>query len=270
MTDLQTFEHKGVILTFRIIGNGSSSILAFHGFGQNASAFDSWEKVLGQTYTIYSFNLIFHGSLWPYGEKPFGMDLLEEIFDEFLKTKALSRFSLAAFSIGAKFALVLAQKFSGRIDKLILLAPDGIKPDFWYQLATGTSAFRWIFKHLITDPGIFLWLVNFVDKFRFIPLSTTRFVRVQMSTKEKREKVYYVWVVLRMLKINPRRLANILNNDKVNTRIFIGDEDKIITRDHVNKLLKWLNNKELVILKVSHHHLICGCADWIRFRAGSL
>ena len=43
-------------------GDGNKVILLFHGFGQDHKAFDSWIDVLESDYTIFAFDLFFHGN----------------------------------------------------------------------------------------------------------------------------------------------------------------------------------------------------------------
>ena len=270
MTGIQTFENKDIILTYYVIGNGPSPMLVFHGFGQNASVFSSWEEAIGHDYTIYSFNLFFHGSQWPYGETPLENDLMEDIFSQFLIKAGIDRFSLAAYSIGAKFALVLAQRFYLNIDRILLLAPDGIKLNFWYRVATGTSFSRSVFRFIVNNDGILMGILKLAGKLRIVHDTTFRFVNTQMANIEKRNKVFFTWVVFRKLFVNSALLAARLNEKNISVIVFIGDRDKIITANKIKPIIKLLNNTELISLPVDHHHLISGFYDWAKGRSGKL
>ena len=57
-------------------------MLAFHGYGENSGVFKKIGEVLTEQYTIYSFDLFFHGkSKWPFGskalEKKFWLEIIE-------------------------------------------------------------------------------------------------------------------------------------------------------------------------------------------------
>jgi len=55
------YEHDGLSLEYEIIGDGDKTMFAFHGFGISAELFRNLESSLGKKYTIYSFNLPYHG-----------------------------------------------------------------------------------------------------------------------------------------------------------------------------------------------------------------
>ena len=49
-------------LHYHKLGSGPHVLLAFHGIGQEGiSCFGTFEKHLGSYYTIYAFDLFFHG-----------------------------------------------------------------------------------------------------------------------------------------------------------------------------------------------------------------
>jgi pimeloyl-ACP methyl ester carboxylesterase len=270
VTGLLTFEYREIVLNYYKIGNGPATMLAFHGFGQDASVFSPLEEELGRDFTIYSINLFFHGSKWPFGEKPLEVDLLEEIFSKFLSQAGIERFSLIAYSIGAKFAMVISHRFSRVVDRILLLAPDGLKLNFWYRLATGTALTRSVFRFFIDHGTVFLGITKLAAGIRLVHASTVRFVNSQMANAGKREKVFLTWVVFRKLFIKSGLLASKLNENKVQIFIFIGEMDRIITPGKVQQANKLFNYSQLIILPVNHNQMIPGFIEWLRGRSGKL
>ncbi|HEY5824200.1 MAG TPA: hypothetical protein VIT44_07545, partial [Cyclobacteriaceae bacterium] len=62
---------KNATLHYIKSGSGPKSLLLFHGFGQDHRSFDDLTIVLAGEYTLYSFDLFFHGeSSWRNDEEP--------------------------------------------------------------------------------------------------------------------------------------------------------------------------------------------------------
>jgi pimeloyl-ACP methyl ester carboxylesterase len=49
-------------LPYRIYGAGPELMLAFHGFGREGSEFIQLAQFIGNRYTIYAFDLFYHGA----------------------------------------------------------------------------------------------------------------------------------------------------------------------------------------------------------------
>lgn len=219
-------------------------LLMFHGYGQNASIFKDIEG--------YSFDLFFHGkSEWSKGEEPLEKSDWKELMTEFLHDNNIERFSVLGFSMGGKFALATLEAFPDRIDKVILLAPDGIKTSFWYSLATYPIAFRKFFKGMISNHQRFLRIATMSKKLGLIDKGVLRFVQTQMDSEEKRKRVYYSWVVFRHLRFDIKKLSALITRHNIDAKIFIGRHDKIIKAKHMKKL-----TSRVEILDAGHNDLI--------------
>ncbi|HCM75068.1 MAG TPA: alpha/beta hydrolase [Cytophagales bacterium] len=251
------FEHQNIVLGYLKAGSGPTPLLSFHGFGQNHQAFDSLVDELGTQFTLYSFDLFFHGkSEWPNGETPISKAEWKALLERFLKENQIDRFSLMGFSLGGKFALASLEAFASKIIAIYLMAPDGIKTNFWYSLATYPVAFRSLFKSMITKPGRFLSIVHFAGALRLIDKGVMRFAQSQMDSEEKRKRVYYSWVVFRRFKFDMHHIADIINSHQIELHIIIGRFDKIITAKNMNHLLRHVQGHQLKILETGHNGLI--------------
>ena len=251
------FKYQETTLYFLKAGKGSQTLLAFHGFGQDHQAFTELFEKLSNQYTIYTFDIFFHGkSEWSKGETPLEKSFWKELLTEFLSHYKIERFNLLGFSMGGKFALASLEAFPGKIDKVFLLAPDGIKTSAWYSLATYPVALRKLFRSMITNPNRFYAIAHFSVKIGIIDKGILRFVESQMSTKEKREQVYYSWVVFRHLKFDVNRIASIINANNINLTLVIGKYDKIITLKNMQSLLIRLKTYNLEIPETGHNGVI--------------
>ncbi len=253
----QFFDFKHARLYFTKVGNGKENLLLFHGFGQDHQAFKKLEGQLQEQYTIYAFDIFFHGqSQWNNGEQPLQKPFWKDLLTEFLTQHKIKSFSLLGFSMGGKFALASLEAFPEKTEHIILLAPDGIKTNFWYSLATYPTAFRHLFKSMINHPKRFKAVESFAVSVGLIDKGILRFAESQMDTPEKRERVYFAWVVFRHLKFEMKYIAKIINLNKVKITMIVGKYDKIITPKNMYRLLKELDDHKLEILETGHNGVI--------------
>lgn len=253
----QFFDFQHSKLYYTKVGTGKKNLLLFHGFGQDHQAFNKIEEHLHTRYTIYSFDIFFHGfSEWNKGEQPLEIFFWKELVKEFLKDQGIDRFSLLGFSMGGKFAFATLEAFPEKTENIFLLAPDGIKTNFWYSLATYPIAFRKLFKSMIDHPQRFKAIEKLAISIGLIDKGIVRFIESQMDTPQKRERVYNAWVVFRHLKFDMGTMADIINSNKINITVIVGKYDKIITTKNMDQLLKNLDHYKLEILETGHNGVI--------------
>lgn len=254
--------HEGTKLHYRVLGQGSQALLAFHGYGQSSGYYLPMEHALGSNYTIFAFDLFFHGqSQLHKNNMPLDKDFLQEIVEEFFRKERIEAFSLMGFSMGGKFALTLVERFPERVKELFLIAPDGIKTSFWYNIATYPGWMQQLFKRTVLKPEPFFKLLNVLNRYNMIHKSLLRFARYQMDSTEKRLRVYRSWIGFRELNFDIRHIVRLLNTQEVPVSMFLGEFDQIISPKRVSVFVKALRKGELVILKTGHSHLLQEVAE---------
>lgn len=254
------FSYNGATLHFSKSGKGERVLLAFHGFGQDHKAFERLPEKFSEHYTIYSFDLFFHGkSDWKKGEEPLEKSFWKSLLSEFLTHFKIARFNLLGFSMGGKFVLATLEALPEKAEQVFLLAPDGIKTNTWYSLATYPFMLRRFFKSMILHPGRFHSIVRFAHKTGIIDKGVLRFAESQMNTEAKRHQVYLSWVVFRHLKFKMGTIAHRINSNNIGLTVVIGKHDKIITAKNMNGLLSKVPYHTIEILDTGHNGLI---AKW--------
>jgi len=237
-------------------GSGKKTILLFHGFGQDHKAFDSWIEPLENDYTIFIFDLFFHGnSKWANRQALMKEDW-KKIIQLFIEQEKLQDFEIAGFSIGAKFVLATLELFPERIERIILLAPDGIKNNFWYDLATKTSLMRVLFRSMILKPRRLQSLIKFLTLYHLEDKNLLRFVEHQLSTEERCQRVYNSWIYFRHLNFNLNDLTQLLNSRNIPVVFILGKSDRLIPVLKVKEFAKTLKNHRFQLLDAKHHELI--------------
>lgn len=244
-------------LEYITIGTGKKKLIAFHGFGRTANDYETFEKSLGKEYTIYSFNLFGHGnSVYPedrIAKNTLSEVELKELFNKFLITQEISKFDLMGYSLGGKIALLLTQFYPDRINKLWLLAPDGIKKNFWYHFASNTSIGQKMYRKVLNNPAIFFSIVNQLNKFRLLNDKIKKFALQNMETREKRQLVYDIWMIFRKTNPNMKSVINLISDYDIEVFQFYGKYDKVIPTKTGKSFARKINQeKNLRILNAGH------------------
>jgi len=249
--------HGDLSLCYRVFGSGKKVMLAFHGFGRTPEDYAFLEPLIGKEYTIYSFPLFQHpGSTYPeerVHRNTLRKEELQAFFRHFLETRQIQRFSLIGFSLGGKVSLCLTGFFADRVDHLLLLAPDGIKINRFYQMVSHNAFFRALYRTIIKHPGGFFGVVKALAQLRLIPEKLKKFVLTHMDSRPKRELVYNVWMTYRSVVPNLTQLEKAIVRHNVQTHLFFGKHDLVIPpRIGTN----WLKKTNLP--SVQMHVLNCG------------
>ncbi len=257
MQDHRYVQTENTALHYTVVGSGNKTLLLFHGFGQNNEVFQPLAQALSATYTLYIFDLYFHGkSKWTNDERPLEKDDWMKIMNTFITEHRLQKFSIGGFSLGGKFAMATVEAFPEKTEALFLIAPDGIKTSFWYSIATYPFLFRKLFKSMITKPGRFNAIANVIQSIGLVDKGLIRFAEHQMNTQEKRNQVYYSWVVFRRLTFDLDTLAKLINDHYISVTMITGKYDKVIQTRNMDRLVKKLNKPQIEVLEAGHNSLV--------------
>jgi pimeloyl-ACP methyl ester carboxylesterase len=226
--------YKNSQISYYRFGSGPRPAVCFHGYGEEASVYGFFEKYEVNEFTFYSINLPFHGKTeWKEGFT-FSNDDLQQIIKEILSkdtrhlTPDTRQLTLLGFSLGGRIALSFYQSQPTTIDKLVLLAPDGLKVNFWYWLSTQTWMGNKFFAFTMKKPEWFFGFLKLMNKIGLVNASIFKFTNYYIGDKEVRQQLYNRWTTLR--KITPRLSAikSFIKENKTSVRLVYGKHDRII------------------------------------------
>jgi pimeloyl-ACP methyl ester carboxylesterase len=246
-----------------VSGNGSRRIFAFHGFGQDGSVYRAFHRLLDHSHQLHSFDLPFHGqSDVPMRREGINRDQFREFFRDYFEANAISSFTLIGFSIGAKFALNLVHNFPDKIERLILIAPDGLKINFWYNMATNTMISRRVFRYFMEHPGLFLKFADILTTTRLIHPAVSRFAKSQMEDDRNRKLIYNSWVNFRTLNLDISGLGKTIEQHRIPVEIFLGEKDRLIDAGAIRPLVREIPQALVHMLPAGHSRLIEDTAEY--------
>ncbi len=230
MTEYQ-LSYGQSVLAYRIFGNGPELVFCFHGYGESAAVFYFLEKYAGNGVSFISLDLPFHGNTIWNRKQSFEPDDLKKIVLEIANNHisvSQSPVTLIGFSLGGRMALNLYQSMPEKIKRLVLLAPDGLKVNFWYWLATQTWAGNKLFAFTMKHPAWFFAMLKLLNKLKLVNASIFKFVRYYIGDKNARSLLFKRWTSLRRIKPHLSIIKQAINKNKTATVLLYGKHDRII------------------------------------------
>lgn len=250
----QIIHYKNSFINVELFGEGDKWLFCFHGFGEDGGSFKVLENILGK-YTLAAIDLPFHGKTkWNEGLLITPDDLLNivnKIVEGNNGINPSSKFSLLAFSLGGRVALHLLQIIPSKIERIVLLAPDGLNLNFWYWLGTQTLLGNKLFAYTMKKPNWFFGLMNVAGKTRLINKSIIKFAHYYLDDAEAREFLYKRWTTMRKFKPKYSLIKNAIDKYAIPIRVLLGKYDRIIFSKQSNFLR---NNKNIKVTELSTGH----------------
>ena len=244
-------------LAYRKFGNGNNVHLLFHGFGQNMKAFDSFLFLRKEEDTYLVFDIFFHGqSTWKSNSQKLTKEIWKEFIVLLMKEESIEDFHLIGYSMGGKFSLVTYELFPTLVRSLTLMAPDGIKTRFWYNMATFPGFLQKLFKKVVFHPERFFAIIEFLEISGLLESSLIKFVQSQMKTRTLRAQIYFTWIIFKPLKPNLKNIISSININQTRISLITGEYDKMVTSKNLSGFSSKILHVRNVELPCGHNSLI--------------
>jgi pimeloyl-ACP methyl ester carboxylesterase len=253
---LKEITSSAALALYRKTGNGNKTLVLFHGFGQNHKAFDTFLPELENTYTVYSFDLFYHGGSTWNQDSPVTPKDWNVLFTSFLHDNNIQSFDMMAFSIGSRFLFTTLSLFPSNVNKVFLIAPDGIKISRWYTLATMNPVARNIFKRILFSTKGFDLLTKMALVIKVVDKATVKILQRQLARPGQRELVYNTWTNFRKLHVPLQEMSQIILKQNIDLQVLVAKQDTIITFDRIKPLIDLIPNAQLIAVDASHHQLL--------------
>ncbi|MBK9148685.1 MAG: alpha/beta hydrolase [Flavobacteriales bacterium] len=238
---LRYFTH-GTTLAYRVYGSGPEPMIALHGFGRTSADFHVLESALGERFTIYAFDLHFHGMSPGYPERadtPFLPSEIAGFFAAFLDSQGAGRATLLGYSLGGRLALSLVERIPERFNQLFLAAPDGLKTRPWYRGLAASRMGRWAYKRFVKHPQRVHFVMDALRSLRLMNERMHRFLKGQTDSRAKRQLVHDVWLSYRRIEPDLGLVADHAMKHRLPIDLFFGTHDRVIPPALGSKLTRF-------------------------------
>jgi pimeloyl-ACP methyl ester carboxylesterase len=234
------------------LAKGKKLLLAFHGYRNNASLFTPFLSSIKNEYTIISFDLPHHGSSkWNETDRLHPRDLKSVVL-EIMKDHQVEKVALMGYSMGGRVCLKIAEMLPGHIDRIVLLAPDGLVLNPTYYFATRTKIGSVLFRKLLTNPDKYMGWIKAARDRKIISESKYRFALNYISGEPERMLLLKIWPAMSLLLPNAKRLKAALNEYDIPVHVYMGKHDHVIPVSLARQFEKGLKNIEVHVLEKGH------------------
>ena len=254
--------YKASSISYMRFGTGARAAFCFHGYGEEASSFSFLEGYAGHQYMFFAIDLPFHGDTdWKEGYDCTISDI-QQIIEDILRENNPKpqtpnpKLLLVGFSLGGRIALALYEKAALQVERLVLLAPDGLKVNFWYWLSTQTWVGNKLFLLTMKHPGWFFGFLKALNKLKLVNASIFKFVNYYIGDKEVRELLYARWTTLRKIKPGLRHVKLLIQHNKTIVRLIYGKHDRIILSSVGEKFRKGIEEHCTISVIHSGHQVL--------------
>lgn len=238
----QVIAYRSSSIHYTVAGQGEKILICLHGYGESAKNFEFLQHdAANLPFTVIAIDLPFHGQTAWREKGPLLPDDLRSIIERIILSNSPASASnrtpyiLAGFSLGGRLALSCYQSDPERIEKLILLAPDGLKVNGWYWFATQTWAGNQLFALTMKKPYWFFGLLKLMKKLNLVNTSIFKFVHHYISNESVRHFLYLRWTQLRKLKPHLPLIKKQICLHHTPVRLLYGKHDRIIVTSVGNK-----------------------------------
>lgn len=238
-------------------GRGDKLLLCFHGYGESAATFAFLAEALGNEFTILAIDLPYHGGTDWKETLPLTVDQLISIIETLLADAPPDTpWYLMGYSMGGRVALSLLEAIPEKTTRLILIAPDGLRMNPWYWLATQTAPGRLLFRWTVLHPGWFLFILRAGNALKLVNPSVYKFVANYIGNEKIRRELYTRWTTLRRFRPRISTIKTIVRRRQLPVRILYGRFDRIIRVERGEQFQKGIAPYcQLIVLPAGHQLL---------------
>jgi len=233
-------------------GYGKRLLLAFHGYANDANLFCAFSKYLSEDYTILSFDLPHHGqSKWAQ-DLPLSKRDLAELVAQLKMEYEVDKVSLLGYSMGGRVCLMITELLPQSVDKMVLIATDGLSIDLYYYFFTRTFIGRKVFKNMLERPERFFRLIDWMAKRKWIDATRHKFAMQFLQSEHSRNFLQQVWPGMSELIPRPAKLKTTIKQYRIPITIFMGAYDRILPPKLAEKFKTGLDTVQLFVLQKGH------------------
>jgi pimeloyl-ACP methyl ester carboxylesterase len=126
------------------------AVILLHGFGSSLHTWEPWAEALSRDYRVVRFDLPGFGLTGPDPSGQYTTARSIEVLRALMDRLGLSKASLVGNSMGGKIAWTFAAQHPDRVDKLVLISPDGFaSPGFAYGKTPEVPAFVKLMRYAL-------------------------------------------------------------------------------------------------------------------------
>lgn len=238
-------EVAGLRLHVRDSGpKGAPAVLLLHGFGSSLHTWEPWAQALSADRRVIRFDLPGSGLTGADPTGDYSDERSVQVIAALMDTLGLRRASLVGHSMGGRMAWRFAADHSDRVDKLVLVAPDGFaSPGFEYGKAPEVGVTVRLMRYVLPRPVLTMSLrPAYADPAAMTDALATRYHDMMLAPGVRGA------MIQRMEQMVLQDPVPLLRLIEAPTLLLWGDQDAMIPVANAADYLKVMPNARLVTL----------------------
>lgn len=253
------FLFRDSLIHYTCYGDGSRILFGFHGYGESAQSFAFLEDAVNsKDYTLIAIDMPYHGKTKWKGALYFTPGDLLVLLEELVRQlgKRDEQWTLLGYSMGGRIALHLLELSPEKIQKLVLLAPDGLQMNPWYWLATQSRWGNRLFRYTMEHPGWFFSLLRAGNALKLVNPGIYKFTIRYIDDRQVRKDLYTRWTTMRAFRPHLARVKGIIGSQKIPVFLVFGKYDRIILSTRGERFRKGIENQCTLRTLPTGHQLL--------------
>lgn len=243
-------------VSYLVFGSGSTVVICLHGYGESAERFAFLQETAGDRYTFIAPDLPHHGHTHWTSDSLSPEDLRLLITGLTEAHSPGKPVILLGFSLGGRLALYLTQQDFLPLQRIVLLAPDGLKVNPWYWLATQTWVGKQLFAYTMRKPAWFYALLKLLKQLKLVNISIYKFVDYYIGDAAVRQQLYQRWMTLRQIRPSLAEVKAVIRQHRIPTKLIYGRYDRIILPVRGEKFRRGVEELVTLTLMEAGHQVL--------------
>lgn len=222
----------------------ASALIMLHGFGSSLHTWEAWAKTLSSQYRVISYDLSGSGLTGADPTNDYtdtrGMEVLLALLDKL----GIQRATLIGNSMGGRLAWNFAATHTERVERLVLISPDGFASDgMEYGKAAKVPSLMYLMKYVLPKSMLRSGLEPaYGDPSRLNDAIVERYFDLMLAPDVRQAQL------MKMGQIILQPPEPLLAKITAPTLLLWGDKDRMIPSTNAADYLKVMQNAKLVIL----------------------
>ncbi len=243
-------EAAGIRLRVKDTGpRGAPVVILLHGFGASLDTWDPWAEALSQNYRVIRFDLPGFGLTGPDPSGDYTDQRTVLVLAALMDNIGVPRASLIGNSLGGKIAWNFAVAYPDRVEKLILISPDGFaSPGFEYGKKPDLPRILRLLPYVMPRPMLRMNLaVAYADKAKLTNATLTRYDDMMRAPGDRTA------MLARMQQVMLQNPESLLRRIQAPTLILWGEQDGMIPFSNAADYVRDIPHAKLVALPALGH-----------------
>lgn len=220
------------------------ALVLLHGFGASLHTWEPWAQALAARHRVIRFDLPAAGLTGPDPSADYSDERSMQLIAALMDTLGVGRATLVGHSMGGRMAWRFAAAQPQRVERLVLLAPDGFaSPGFEYGQAPKVGAGVTLMRHVLPRPLVTMSLKPaYADPAQMTDERATRYHELLLAPGVR------AGLIDRMRQLVLRDPVPLLQTITVPTLLIWGDRDAMVPVAHAQDYLQAMPRARLVTL----------------------